>query len=194
MPTPSITTGQQFGDKAETASKKIAALLNFCEVLNGTISWLHAQSYGLASNLKHPADAVKLFFYAVEHEITAFADEWEHDDYIAAIGYNPYSTEAAPSGTALAAIAFSGFSALAHSVRSLFIELANDACNWNGQPLYDGDKSDKSDNARLTHLKIAGLVTTVTEEKATFVCFTAKGREVAAAQGIDQSAWTAYSQ
>lgn len=64
------------------------------------------------------------------------------------------------------------YDSLTDGCKGLFCDLVEDAPNWSGQPLFDGDKADCG---RLAHLKRAGLVTTFEDEGCTFVIFTPAG-------------------
>lgn len=64
----------------------------------------------------------------------------------------------------------------------LFLELANNAGNWAGEPLFEGNAADKGN---LTQLKQAGLVETFVDGGCSFVIFTAEGRKLAMENGID---------
>jgi len=69
------------------------------------------------------------------------------------------------------------------TARSLevFLALAAEANDWNGQPLFDGSKEDRGN---LTQLKQAGLLTTFSEEGNLWVDFTDAGIALAAENGI----------
>jgi hypothetical protein len=68
---------------------------------------------------------------------------------------------------------------------ALFLNLANDADNWGGQPCWDGNVGGgREANGNLTDLKRRGLVTTDLDEGCVWVTFTAAGRELAASHGI----------
>ena len=69
----------------------------------------------------------------------------------------------------------------------LFKELAEDADNWSGVPLYGGNvESSVSRNGSLTDLKKKNLITTGEEEGCVWVCFTDEGREFASSEfGIE---------
>jgi len=70
----------------------------------------------------------------------------------------------------------------------LFIELANDAGNWSGTPLFGGNVGDEvSDKGNLTDLKKKGLVTTFEDEGCSWVVFTEVGKAYAAENGVDLS-------
>jgi len=69
----------------------------------------------------------------------------------------------------------------------LFLELAHDAGNWSGTPLVEVTPAERGN---LTHLKVAGLLTTHTDEGDTFAAFTSAGRALAAEHGVDLG-WTA---
>jgi hypothetical protein len=64
----------------------------------------------------------------------------------------------------------------------LFIELAEDAPNWNGQPMFDGTKEERGN---LTQLKKAGLVKTMLDEGCVWVTFTDAGEALAAKHGLE---------
>ena len=71
-----------------------------------------------------------------------------------------------------------------------FRELAEDAVNWNGSPLLDGNvRTNKALRGNVTDLKKKGLITTELDEGNTWVYFTDKGRELAEDLGIDLGAW-----
>lgn len=63
----------------------------------------------------------------------------------------------------------------------LFLSIAVEANDWNGQPLFDGSKEDRGN---LTQLKKADLLTTFTDEGCLWVDFTDAGRALAAEHGI----------
>lgn len=65
---------------------------------------------------------------------------------------------------------------------SLFLLLARSAGDWGGQPLFDGTNAERGN---LTHLKIAGLLTTFSDEGCSFVQFTEAGKALAATNEID---------
>ena len=59
---------------------------------------------------------------------------------------------------------------------SLLRELAEDADNWNGQPLINGNVTvDKAREGNLTDLKVKGLLVTDEDEGLTWVTFTEAG-------------------
>jgi len=67
---------------------------------------------------------------------------------------------------------------------SLFLALANDADNWSGTPLWDGNKREAGN---LTDLKKKGLLKTDQDEdnkKCFWVFFTESGKELAGVHGI----------
>jgi len=77
---------------------------------------------------------------------------------------------------------------------ALFLELARDAGDWSGQPLFQGTKAQQGN---LTQLKQAGLVTSFEDDDegrvdfagrrlppAVFVCFTEAGKALAAQHGV----------
>ena len=66
--------------------------------------------------------------------------------------------------------------------KNLFIALASDAVNWNGQPLLDVTKEERGN---VTHLKKLGLIKTIREERCDFVDFTDAGKAYAAELGIN---------
>ena len=60
---------------------------------------------------------------------------------------------------------------------ALFEELANDAVNWGGEVLINGNVLvDKAREGNLTHLKKLGLITTFVDEGLSWVQFTERGR------------------
>lgn len=63
---------------------------------------------------------------------------------------------------------------LTEATENLFKALWNDKDNWSGMPLFDGTKEERGN---LTHLKRAGLVTTMVDDGCTFVIFTKAGEE-----------------
>jgi len=65
---------------------------------------------------------------------------------------------------------------------SLFIELASDAENWNGQPLLNITKEQRGN---LSDLKKKGLVTTFRDEGCDWADFTDVGIAFAAKHGIE---------
>lgn len=68
----------------------------------------------------------------------------------------------------------------------LFKDLANDAGNWGGSPLFGGNVGcDKGDKGNLTQLKKAGLLTTQEDEGLSWVNFTEAGVEYARSLGIE---------
>jgi hypothetical protein len=64
---------------------------------------------------------------------------------------------------------------------SLFISLAKDAPNWNGQPLLDITKAQRGN---LTDLKKNDLLTTFKDDGCDFVIFTDAGKAFAAQNGF----------
>jgi hypothetical protein len=75
--------------------------------------------------------------------------------------------------------------------KELFVDLAYDAGNWSGTPLFGGNVGgDHASNGHLTHLKKLGLVTTWVDDDdktCSWVSFTDEGKAYAAALGIDLS-------
>ena len=76
---------------------------------------------------------------------------------------------------------------LTEGTKALFIELVEDADQWNGQPLYQHRARGAADNGHLTDLKKNGLVTTWEDEGDIFIDFTDAGIEYAASIGLDLS-------
>jgi hypothetical protein len=73
----------------------------------------------------------------------------------------------------------------AESLR-VFLAYANDAGNWNGQPLVGGNVGgDKEERGNLTQLKRAGLIRTEVEDGDTWLSFTPAGREFALENGVE---------
>jgi hypothetical protein len=75
----------------------------------------------------------------------------------------------------------------------LFMDFANDAGNWGGEPLIGGNVGgSKEDNGNLTQLKRAGLIETF-ENRGTFIRFTDEGEALAAENGVDYfKSWKEY--
>ena len=65
---------------------------------------------------------------------------------------------------------------------SLFLQLANDADNWSGQPLFEGGEIEKGN---LTDLKKKGLIGTDRDEGCTWVYFTEQGASLAFDHNIE---------
>lgn len=71
---------------------------------------------------------------------------------------------------------------------ALFMEFAEDAGNWSGMPLTDGNvQMTNSQRGNLTHLKKLGLVATYVndEDNSAWVMFTDLGVEYAGKNGVD---------
>jgi hypothetical protein len=66
----------------------------------------------------------------------------------------------------------------------LFMELANDAGNWSGTPLLEVSPAERGN---LTQLKVAGLLTTMTDDGCVFAVFTDAGVALAVANGVHKS-------
>ena len=64
---------------------------------------------------------------------------------------------------------------------NLFLALANDAENWNGQPLLDITKEQRGN---LTQLKVANLLTTFRDDGCDFVIFSNESKALALNHGI----------
>lgn len=74
---------------------------------------------------------------------------------------------------------------LTPSSLSLFLELARDADNWNGTPLFNGGKAERGN---LSDLKKKGLLKTEQDEdnkKCIWVYFTQEGKALAAQHGVN---------
>ena len=68
----------------------------------------------------------------------------------------------------------------------VFMDYAEDAANWNGNPLVGGNVGgSKEERGNLTQLKQAGLIETWTDEGATWIHFTAAGKAYANEHGIE---------
>lgn len=68
----------------------------------------------------------------------------------------------------------------------LFLAYADDACNWGGTPCVGCNVGgSKEDRGNLTQLKKAGLIETWVDDGSTWIEFTAKGKLLAAANGIE---------
>jgi hypothetical protein len=64
--------------------------------------------------------------------------------------------------------------------KQLFVDYAEDACQWMGSPLVGGNVGGtKEERGNLTQLKRAGLITTETDEGFTEVFFTEDGERYA---------------
>jgi len=72
--------------------------------------------------------------------------------------------------------------ALTSASRDLFIALADAAMDWSGEPIFEGNDSERGN---LTHLKKLGLVTSFVDGDCPFVSFTEAGQAYAAELGID---------
>jgi len=79
---------------------------------------------------------------------------------------------------------------------ALFLQYANDAPNWTGSPLVGGNcPGDFAALGRISHMKMAGLVTTEFQydkvnnrkTKLTWMYFTEAGRALAAKHGVDSN-------
>ena len=71
---------------------------------------------------------------------------------------------------------------LTDTSRRLFLDLYNDAPNWSGQPMLNGNvKTDVHLRGNVTDLKKHGLIETFTDEGQTWVQFTDAGIEVGTA-------------
>lgn len=67
----------------------------------------------------------------------------------------------------------------------VFLAYARDAPNWSGTPLVGGNVGGgPEERGNLTQLKRAGLITTFKGSGETWIDFTEKGRQLAAAHGI----------
>jgi hypothetical protein len=70
--------------------------------------------------------------------------------------------------------------------KNLFLAYANDAPNWNGSPLVGGNVGgSKEERGNLTHLKVAGLLTTHYDEGNSWITFTEAGKAYALSFGIE---------
>lgn len=74
---------------------------------------------------------------------------------------------------------------LSNGARQLFLDLAKDAGNWGGTPLFGGNVGGSQESKGfLTKLKTAGLVRTQ-EDKGSWVYFTTEGVKFALELGIE---------
>ncbi len=72
--------------------------------------------------------------------------------------------------------------------RRVFEAYYRDAPNWSGNPLVGGNcGGTKEERGNLTQLKVAGLITTDTDEGNTWIYFTAKGHEYAKQIGLERN-------
>lgn len=68
--------------------------MNARETLAHAAEWLGWQEESMSYGLRNAFDALRLYDYAQAHpELPEMADDWEESDFIAAIGYNPFSGE-----------------------------------------------------------------------------------------------------
>jgi len=68
---------------------------------------------------------------------------------------------------------------------ALFMEFAEDAGNWGGMPMVNGNVSvTQAQKGNLTDLKKNGLITTFVDEGISWVSFTATGKAYAAKHGV----------
>ena len=68
---------------------------------------------------------------------------------------------------------------------AVFLAYADDAGNWNGQPLVGGNVGgSKEERGNITQLKRACLITTDIDEGNTWLQFTAAGKALALEHGI----------
>jgi hypothetical protein len=89
-------------------------------------------------------------------------------------------------GTIGARIASTVDQLLTAASHKLFCDLANDADNWNGEPMLGGNVgSDAALRGNIADLKKKGLIRTFRDEGCTFVQFTDAGKAHAAALGIN---------
>jgi hypothetical protein len=69
---------------------------------------------------------------------------------------------------------------------ALFLAYADDASEWNGEPLVGGNvENSKEDRGNLTQLKMAGLIETFKAEGHVWLKFTDAGRALATDHGIN---------
>ncbi len=74
---------------------------------------------------------------------------------------------------------------LSPKTRQLFLDYAADAGNWSGTPLVGGNVGgSKEERGNLTHLKMAGLIKTFTNDGFTWIEFTSEGRTEALVAGV----------
>lgn len=70
--------------------------------------------------------------------------------------------------------------------QELFVAYWEDACNWSGTPAVGHNvQSSQENNGNLTQLKIAGLISTWTDEGTTWLEFTDLGKQYANFIGIN---------
>ena len=70
---------------------------------------------------------------------------------------------------------------LTEASKAVFVKYANDAGNWSGMPMLDGNKEERGN---LTDLKRKKLITTFRDEGIDWVSFTDLGVAYAATLGI----------
>jgi hypothetical protein len=68
---------------------------NAREMLDVVENWLGYQHEGLSFGLRNAFDALRLYDYWQAHEDTLeeMADQWEPEDRVAALGYDPFEEE-----------------------------------------------------------------------------------------------------
>lgn len=77
---------------------------------------------------------------------------------------------------------------LTEASKSLFVEFAEDAYNWSGYSLVNGNVSvSKAQRGNLSDLVQKGLITVSEDAHGSWVKFTEAGREFAATLDIDLS-------
>lgn len=64
----------------------------------------------------------------------------------------------------------------------VFASYAEDAINWDGEPLLGGDAAERGN---ITQLKRAGLIATFEDGGCTWIQFTEDGKALAESMGID---------
>jgi hypothetical protein len=68
--------------------------MNAREMLSNVADWLGWQDEDLSAKLHNAFDALRLYDYAQNHpDLPEMADEWEEEDLINALGYNPFAQD-----------------------------------------------------------------------------------------------------
>lgn len=66
--------------------------MNARQTLSAAADWLGWQDEDLSARLRNAFDALRLYDYAQSHpDLPEMADDWAAENFIAAIGYNPFA-------------------------------------------------------------------------------------------------------
>lgn len=140
------------------------------------IDWLMANPASTKEAMKGAGHDLKHLRWDLKNNPTLFKDEGEITQ-----------TEVAPKKE----VRGDDLPVLTEGSKKLFLELADDAPNWSGKPLFGANVGgDKSSLGHLTDLKKKGLLTTSQDEdnpKCFWVSFTDLGIAYGTAYGVE---WT----